>query len=377
MPDNRRYVLDEYNVFEFESGWYPGVEIRSLNELSYSNKKIRKATTPAQVRERIRWTQWMKDNFWRISTKKREKTEKKAKIKKARQKSARVSAKIRRARAKTKKYKPWGKVAAKRKISRLADKLPSAKWRGQIAKKITYKIHKTPVGKNKLRSSFQSKGYRYNFKSGKRIRERYKPQTRSTYNYSARRYVAGENGLKLTSKAENQRWISRGGKNGGVLTAKQWMIQLGIAAHAIGTNIQNFKMIHAMRAQQVFAEAFVKQSFDNHKWQPLADSTIKKRSRNVPSRPWGATWPGKILADSGNLFNSIKIKNGPMGAVRVQASAPYAGIHNNPTDGMTYGKSKRRVVQRQFMGHSTAIEKFIALNIDKYMFDDVFVTANG
>ena len=58
----------------------------------------------------------------------------------------------------------------------------------------------------------------------------------------------------------------------------------------------------------------------------------------------------------------------------VRANASYAGFHNDPRPGETYGThyGAKPVTRRQFMGHSTLIDDFIMTYEQAYLFDTVF-----
>ena len=122
-------------------------------------------------------------------------------------------------------------------------------------------------------------------------------------------------------------------------------------------------------------------------WPELSKFTIKKRISKK-------TWPGAggMLMEYGDMFKSIQIhslKTSGMRGYGVYTNPEaythgkrkgfvYAGIHNNPSRSDTYGDgfhgaiTPKRVIKRQFMGHSSYIEDFIRSNIGRYMFYEVF-----
>lgn len=177
------------------------------------------------------------------------------------------------------------------------------------------------------------------------------------------------------------------------LTPLELEVQLNKIPYRLNKQLFDFVVETSKYAKKTFINSFKHKRFysaNGTKWQQLSDFTIKKRTRKN-------TWPGRgILEDSGDLRQSIKVdyKEFKGGINRYSshvftdpnvfksANNPnrplcYAGLHNNPSLSDTYGsgfggKKPKKIVQRQFMGFSTYIDKFMEANIDRYLFDGVF-----
>lgn len=180
------------------------------------------------------------------------------------------------------------------------------------------------------------------------------------------------------------------------LTQKQFEYQIKGLAERLDVRALEFESKTAERAYTVFRNSFKYQHFysaGGQKWAQLSDTTIKKRKRKH-------TWHryNNILNEYGTLKKSIEIYNDRkdpndtimMGTHKLKrrvftnpksfnvSTNPhqgfcYAGVHNNPY-GDTYGTKfgAKPAIQRQFMGYSTYIDKFMEKNIDKYLFDKLF-----
>lgn len=147
-------------------------------------------------------------------------------------------------------------------------------------------------------------------------------------------------------------------------------------AHQIPIATEHWRMVLARRALAVFQESFTLKRFNSdgeRNWKRITPWTRKKRK-------WKGTWPGagKLMQETNALFKSLHIENSTLTS-SVVASARYAGIHNDPEPGMTYGNGfggkyspPKPVTKRQFMGHSTKIDEFIAAYEKNYLFDTVF-----
>lgn len=177
------------------------------------------------------------------------------------------------------------------------------------------------------------------------------------------------------------------------LTPQELQAQINKMSIFLDTNILNFLTATSRNAYEVFRKSFKYKKFysaNGERWKELSDFTIKKRAHK-------RTWPGRgILEDSGILKDSIQVdtRDSKLGNHRFRErvftnpkvfNSPknpnralcYAGLHNNPSSSDTYGsgfggKQPKRIVQRQFMGFSTYIDKFMDKNIDKYLFDNIF-----
>ena len=159
----------------------------------------------------------------------------------------------------------------------------------------------------------------------------------------------------------------------------------------INVNALNYTVILSLRAQKIFQDSFKYKKFysaSGSPWEPLAESTIKKRQRK-------RTWPGAggMLREYGDMFKSIKVRNssgkGFIGGVYTDPSEYvqhhyintngkrivdkrgifcYAGLHN--AGGKIRGG--HRLPKRQFMGHSTYLFEFALAQADRYFFFNVF-----
>jgi len=169
--------------------------------------------------------------------------------------------------------------------------------------------------------------------------------------------------------------------------SKEWTRHLQIAIHYMQVNAEKFRVVVGHRAIKVFQESFKYQQFwstGSHKWPALSNYTLKKRAK----RRTGS----RILKEYGDLYRSIKLnENESKGLTRIytdivkanpshhkKLSVCYAGYHNNPRPGDTYGKGFRGrrpkpYIQRQFMGHSDKIDTFALSIMKQYLFDNVFL----
>lgn len=158
----------------------------------------------------------------------------------------------------------------------------------------------------------------------------------------------------------------------------QWMIlTLKWAATRLPISANNWKVVVAKRAQKVFQDSFKLKKFNSDgekRWKANTSWTVKKRK-------WRGTWPGagKLMQETNELYNSMKFFNPPsiLAPARVRVHRRGAVVHNDPEPGDTYGRgfgthSAKPVVRRQFMGHSTEIEKFENTYIDNYFFYDIW-----
>lgn len=156
---------------------------------------------------------------------------------------------------------------------------------------------------------------------------------------------------------------------------RQFYRHLVTVAHQLPIATEHWKLVLAHRALAVFQESFKLKRFNSSgtsRWKVNTEWTRKKRK-------WKGTWPGagKLMQETNALFNSLHISKSPF--VGVVAEARYAGVHNCPEPGMTYGNGfggryspPKPVTQRQFMGHSTQMDDFIATYERRYLFDTIF-----
>ena len=168
---------------------------------------------------------------------------------------------------------------------------------------------------------------------------------------------------------------------------KEMVLQMTIAAHQISIASEHYRIVLAQRALKIFQDSFTLKRFNSageKHWEPLTEWTRNKRrrTRNRLSGEAKRQWPkpGDILRETGNLYKSLEfmqtIKPFTSG---VRANAKYAGIHNDPRPGETYGDGwgglfspLKPVTRRQFMGHSTLLDDFVRIYEKAYLFDTVF-----
>lgn len=176
-----------------------------------------------------------------------------------------------------------------------------------------------------------------------------------------------------------------------VLTPTQLNAQIRTLGRVLDTQVLAFITDLSVYARKTFRMSFQGKKFrsaNSQKWQEWSEFTRKKRTNKH-------TLTGGILREYGTLMDSIIINT-------IQSTIPhihhkrvftnpklfnkksnphpgfcYAGIHNNPGPGETYGNNfgrgnAKRVVQRQFMGHSTYIESYAAKHMNSFLFDGVF-----
>jgi phage virion morphogenesis protein len=103
-------------------------------------------------------------------------------------------------------------------------------------------------------------------------------------------------------------------------------------------------------AKNFFKKNFRKQGFDNNgveKWKP--------RKRKDKGRA--------ILVKTGNLRNSIRVKNATFNKITIATDVDYANVHNS---GLRAGRGKGfKMPKRQFMGESNNLNKEIKEFIER------------
>ena len=184
------------------------------------------------------------------------------------------------------------------------------------------------------------------------------------------------------------------------ITPEQLEMQINKLVFNMDKMALDFSVDVRKRAYEVFQKSFKYHRFysaGGNAWKELSENTIKKRTKNK-------TLKNGILREYETLFNSIEVgreKDGfddtaltlktHIARQRIFTNPKkfdvptnphrgfcYAGVHNNPGPNETYGngfggrRPRVKVVQRQFMGFSTYIDKHAEQNIDKYLFDGVF-----
>lgn len=175
-----------------------------------------------------------------------------------------------------------------------------------------------------------------------------------------------------------------GSIGGGVIKLKdlkEVALQLAIAAHMQSVQMEHWKYVLAQRALKVFQDSFELKRFNSAgepKWRPNTRNTYLKRVHK-------GTWPGagRLMEESGDLKKSLQVTKRGLSDYAVTTGPGhngrmYAGVHNNPKPGMTYGRifGAQPVTRRQFMGNSTKIDDFIAVYQSRYLFDMVFRVPN-
>ena len=273
-----------------------------------------------------------------------------------------------------KKYAPWGKN--KRQVGGKQRLGLSSSFKNKVAQKYEYRWKGRGVNNGQYKSWIQKKSgaTRFPMTGGGGIpHDTYKPYARVNAGHVGLREYTDETG-KVRKTSSRLKVFGNNKASGGTMTHQQWLIHLQIAAHTIPVNAQHFRVLLAQRAHTIFLESFQKQGFNGKSWKSLTAERQRQRRRvhNYSSGTGGngggmkipPTWPGHILADSGNLFNSIEQKEDGEKSI-VGTTIPYAIYHDSGIG---------RLPQRQFMGHTAALEKFSAACLDKYMFHDVFVT---
>lgn len=180
------------------------------------------------------------------------------------------------------------------------------------------------------------------------------------------------------------------------LTPEQLMAQIKELPIKLDVSTLNFTVDVRQKAMDTFHQSFKYHRFysaRSERWQDWTENTRKKRIANH-------TWKNGLLREYKTMYESLNVERGDRYDQRTvehiirqrvftnpakyyTSTNPhrgfcYAGIHNNPGPGDTYGNGfggKRRVVkavQRQFMGFSTYIDKHVESNIDKFLLDGVF-----
>mgnify|MGYP006988829161 CR=1 FL=1 len=178
-----------------------------------------------------------------------------------------------------------------------------------------------------------------------------------------------------------------------LLQVPQQILQM---CEAIASQALSLTAVMAYRSQKIFQDSFVHKRFnsaDGRPWKPLSGFTISYRRKGggVRQGVGYSSNPSDILNYTGDLKRSITVRektNGVRGyTVFTDPNAfvshndkrsgfCYAAIHNNAgEDGRNYtygngfgGKIRpKKVVQRQFMGHSTYLDEFFMQNVDRYM----------
>lgn len=146
-------------------------------------------------------------------------------------------------------------------------------------------------------------------------------------------------------------------KRGIPISPTQLAAQWRPLQHKFRLNVWNFRVEAAQAAVEVFQG-----SFDLHRFNTNNSLRWRERRRN---------YKHPILDETGTLKNSIVYKKLTNETMRVFTDPSkfftaarhkgfcYAAIHNDPSGTHTYGRTGVPSVQRQFMGHSSVLDKKI------------------
>lgn len=202
------------------------------------------------------------------------------------------------------------------------------------------------------------------------------------------------------------------------ITGEQWMSQLTSLPEKIDMAVLDYTIALRQRAYRVFEGSFKYKKFNSAgapHWAPITDYTWESRKRHVAGnyklggeimtrhkdvlkrKGTGKYYKipldrNKILVEFGYLkralsqtqisqsspfIQSVYIDRGiaATNPIHRKIQAEYVAWHNNPSPGMTYGKSGVKFKKRQFMGHSSLIvgpNGFIEKYEVRYLFDTVF-----
>lgn len=135
------------------------------------------------------------------------------------------------------------------------------------------------------------------------------------------------------------------------ITTKQMVTQWEHLAHQFEVNVWNFEVNVGKAGVEVFKKSFDLQRFNTSGSSPWEARRTQK--------------PHPILVETGTLKNSIKWKKGDKRSVVIYTDPKdfvkrgfcYAATHNDPSGTHTYGYSRVPSVQRQFIGHSTVLDR--------------------
>lgn len=152
-------------------------------------------------------------------------------------------------------------------------------------------------------------------------------------------------------------------KKGIKITPQMFADQWKHASHRFQLNVWNFEVELAKEAVDIF-----KKSFDLGRFNTNGSIAWKARRKN---------YAHPILNETGTLKNSIEWKYlsgdtaGPKKGVRIFTNPNkfwtaarhkgfcYAAVHNARSGTYTYGKTGVKSIQRQFIGHSTELNRKI------------------
>lgn len=140
------------------------------------------------------------------------------------------------------------------------------------------------------------------------------------------------------------------------LTPAQFLAQWQNADHIFQVNVHNFEVLAGRAAVEVFQGSFSKKKFNSRGGSSWAS--------------WQGSYSGKgtLLDETGVLKNSIKVKSIDSHTITIFTDPAdfnanirhkgfcFAAVHNNLNE-LTHKPSKGPKAQRQFIGHSTVLEK--------------------
>ena len=177
------------------------------------------------------------------------------------------------------------------------------------------------------------------------------------------------------------------------LTMEEFVNMIRLLPSVADKAFLQYTVALSQRALVIFSHSFESRRFyssNGKPWKPITDTTWKMRQYHSKKFVRKCASRDQILRDFGVLTNSLEIKGTPMGGVGIyrrtvwtnpeKFNSPihhgfvYAGVHNNPGRGDTYGTKfgRKRAVRRQFMGHSTYMDSFITRYSDRYLFSEIF-----
>lgn len=145
-------------------------------------------------------------------------------------------------------------------------------------------------------------------------------------------------------------------KAGKVISPSQMAAQWRSLPHQFDLNLFNFAATIGHDATEIF-----KQSFDMRRLNTSGSVTWRKRRDKRPHPILNETLTLKnsikyrSLKDSGKRLIRIYTDPTAFGTAARHRGFCYAAVHNDPSGRHYYGKTGVKSIQRQFIGHSTAL----------------------
>lgn len=180
------------------------------------------------------------------------------------------------------------------------------------------------------------------------------------------------------------------------ITYDQMLRQMTLIPSLLDKSVCNYAIALRQNALRIFGESFKSKRFysaNSKPWKPITEGTWRLRlyhQDKYDRQSVGAR--DEILREFGYLKGSIRVRDEKnvmnIGLTKytiwtdpesfkspVHKGFVYAGIHNNPGMGDTYGRrfGAKKVVRRQFMGHSSYQANFIRLYQNNYLFHSIFL----